>query len=173
MSEYPQDRLYAGELHMWGNGEWFERDRKLQKPGDRVRVGFTAFFTGQLPDRGLRVQLPEVGSYVEFGDYFGRVSWRQEGDADSEEDWEEGDADSGEEGDADFYEEGSDFCAPVEAKVVAVNTELVNTPELLIRDPYGEGWLFEMEIHDHNPRSDFNWEADGYAEFIAQEQEND
>ncbi|WP_433519492.1 hypothetical protein ACQP2T_30480 [Nonomuraea sp. CA-143628] len=161
MSEYPQDRLYAGELHMWGNGEWFTRNRKLDTPGDRVRVGFTTFFIGQIPDRGLRVQLPEVGSYVELGDDFGRVSWSQEGDADSDEEWEDGDTAPD--------EAWSDFCAPVEAKVVAVNTELANTPELLIRDPYGEGWLFEMEIHDREPKSDFNWDADGYAEFIAQD----
>ncbi len=34
---------------------------------------------------------------------------------------------------------------PVSGKVVAVNKKLDNEPELINKDPYGEGWLFKIE----------------------------
>lgn len=40
----------------------------------------------------------------------------------------------------------SEIFAPVTGKVVAVNEELVNAPELINSDPYGAGWLIEIEV---------------------------
>ena len=42
----------------------------------------------------------------------------------------------------------SDIYAPVSGTVVAVNEALLNTPELLNSDPYGEGWIFRVELAD-------------------------
>jgi glycine cleavage system H protein len=42
----------------------------------------------------------------------------------------------------------SDIYAPVSGTVVAVNDELESTPERLNQDPYGEGWLFAIEMSD-------------------------
>jgi len=42
----------------------------------------------------------------------------------------------------------SDIYAPLTGKVVEVNSELDDSPELLNSDPYGEGWIFIMEITD-------------------------
>jgi glycine cleavage system H protein len=39
----------------------------------------------------------------------------------------------------------SDVYAPVSGKVLAVNDALVGQPELLNSDPYGEGWICEIE----------------------------
>jgi glycine cleavage system H protein len=39
----------------------------------------------------------------------------------------------------------SDIYAPVAGTVVAVNSALVNQPELINSDPYGEGWICEIE----------------------------
>lgn len=38
--------------------------------------------------------------------------------------------------------------APVDGKVIAINTGLAQKPELLNQDPYGEGWLIQMEGGD-------------------------
>ncbi len=38
--------------------------------------------------------------------------------------------------------------APVSAKVVAVNEELANNPEVLNSDPYGKGWMVKVEGAD-------------------------
>jgi glycine cleavage system H protein len=42
----------------------------------------------------------------------------------------------------------SDIYAPVSGTVVAMNDALASTPERLNEDPYGEGWLFTIEMSD-------------------------
>ena len=40
----------------------------------------------------------------------------------------------------------SDLYAPASGKVVAVNDALTSNPALLNTDPYGEGWIFRLEL---------------------------
>lgn len=40
----------------------------------------------------------------------------------------------------------SDLISPVSGKVVAVNEALENTPEVINRDPYGEGWIYRVKV---------------------------
>jgi glycine cleavage system H protein len=42
----------------------------------------------------------------------------------------------------------SDIIAPVSGKVVAVKEDLDADPALINADPYGDGWLFELELYD-------------------------
>ena len=42
----------------------------------------------------------------------------------------------------------SDIYTPVSGKVVAVNEELDADPAIINSDPYGDGWLFELELID-------------------------
>jgi glycine cleavage system H protein len=42
----------------------------------------------------------------------------------------------------------SDVYAPVAGTVVAVNEKLVDAPELINEDPYGDGWMFRLQIAD-------------------------
>jgi len=42
----------------------------------------------------------------------------------------------------------SDIYAPVSGTVVEANQALVDTPEQLNQDPYGEGWIFVLEMSD-------------------------
>lgn len=42
----------------------------------------------------------------------------------------------------------SDIYAPVSGKIVAVNEDLDGDPALINADPYGDGWLFELELLD-------------------------
>jgi glycine cleavage system H protein len=42
----------------------------------------------------------------------------------------------------------SDIYAPVSGTIVAVNESLTTTPELVNSDPYGEGWMFRIELSD-------------------------
>ena len=42
----------------------------------------------------------------------------------------------------------SDIYAPVAGRVVAVNADLADSPERLNDDPYGEGWICEIEVSD-------------------------
>jgi len=38
--------------------------------------------------------------------------------------------------------------SPITGKVVEINSELLNTPELINQDPYGKGWLAILEVED-------------------------
>ena len=42
----------------------------------------------------------------------------------------------------------ADVYAPVSGEVVEVNERLLDEPELLNRDPYGEGWMFKIRMED-------------------------
>ena len=42
----------------------------------------------------------------------------------------------------------SDLYAPASGKVVAINSELETQPELVNSEPYGKGWILEIELSD-------------------------
>jgi glycine cleavage system H protein len=42
----------------------------------------------------------------------------------------------------------SEIYSPVAGTVVDVNHALDGTPELVNQDPYGEGWIFKLELAD-------------------------
>jgi glycine cleavage system H protein len=84
---------------------------------DTVRVGITDFAQSALGDV-VFVQLPDVDSQVAAGESFGEVE---------------------------STKSVSDLYAPVSAKVVAVNGDLEASPDLVNSDPYGDGWLLELQ----------------------------
>lgn len=88
--------------------------------GTRVRVGITDYAQDALGDV-VYVQVPEVGAVVAAGDSFGEVE---------------------------STKSVSDVYAPVSGTVVAVNEALAGAPETLNSDPYGAGWLCEIEVSD-------------------------
>ena len=92
------------------------------KAGDDgpVRVGITDFAQDQLGDI-VYVQLPEVGSKVRAGDPCGELE---------------------------STKSVSDLFAPVNGTVTAVNEALADQPDLVNSDPYGEGWLLDLEVED-------------------------
>lgn len=89
---------------------------------DTVRVGITDFAQSALGDV-VFVQLPDVGSELSAGDAFGEVE---------------------------STKSVSDLYAPVSGKVSAVNADLESTPQLLNSDPYGDGWLLELQVDGAN-----------------------
>jgi len=44
----------------------------------------------------------------------------------------------------------SDLYAPVSGRVTATNEELIDAPELVNEDPYGEGWMIEVDVADES-----------------------
>jgi len=88
--------------------------------GNRVRVGITDYAQDALGDV-VYVQIPAVGAAVTAGDAFGEVE---------------------------STKSVSDIYAPVSGTIVAGNEALTDTPQLLNDDPYGEGWICDIEIGD-------------------------
>src|SRR5512138_3518353 len=88
--------------------------------GGRVVVGITEFATDSLGDV-VYVELPAVGDVVKKGEAFGVVE---------------------------STKAVSDLYAPISGKVVEINSPLVDAPEGINEDPYGDGWMIAVEPSD-------------------------
>lgn len=95
-----------------------EEHEWLSVDGTTVRLGITDFAQDQLGDI-VYVDLPEVGAELEKDDTFAEVE---------------------------STKSVGEVYAPFDGVVAAVNDALIDTPELVNSDPYGEGWLIEMTI---------------------------
>lgn len=61
----------------------------------------------------------------------------------------------------------ADIYAPVSGRVVKINQSVVEAPEIVNNDPYGEGWLFEVEITNSSELNNL-LTAEEYKETIAE-----
>ena len=102
---------------------------------NRATVGITDFAQGQLGDI-VFVELPAEGTELTKENTFGVVE---------------------------SVKTVSDVYAPVSGKVVAVNKDLESQPELVNSDPYGKGWMVEIEFSNSNPEQNLLG-SDQYAE---------
>lgn len=62
----------------------------------------------------------------------------------------------------------SDVYAPLAGTVVAINEKLADAPELINEDPYGEGWMFRLQLSDSS-QLDSLLDAAAYEEVESQE----
>ena len=57
----------------------------------------------------------------------------------------------------------SDIYSPVTGEIVAVNQAVVDSPEIINNDPYGDGWLFSVRLEDEGELEEL-LDAERYAE---------
>jgi len=62
----------------------------------------------------------------------------------------------------------SDTFIPVSGRVIEVNEDLLDNPELINDDPYGEGWLIKIDPADDTELDEL-LSAEEYADFIEEE----
>ena len=62
----------------------------------------------------------------------------------------------------------SDVYAPLSGRVVAVNKDLETQPDLVNSDPYGKGWMIEIEVTDSSPE-DGLLSSEKYTELCQQQ----
>ncbi|MGV9171818.1 MAG: glycine cleavage system protein H [Promethearchaeia archaeon] len=60
----------------------------------------------------------------------------------------------------------ADIFSPLSGTITAVNDELLDFPEKVNEDPYGEGWLFELDPSDLDGEKGDLLSADEYTEFV-------
>lgn len=101
---------------------------QLLDDGNKVRVGITDYAQDALGDV-VFVDLPDAGDEVTSAEAVGELE---------------------------STKSVSEIYAPVAGTVAAVNEALVDSPQLLNEDPYGDGWLFEIEVTS----------TDDYAEML-------
>lgn len=110
----------------------------LRASGNAWRVGITQFAVDQLGDITL-VDLPKEGDLVTKGQRFGTVE---------------------------SVKSVSELYAPVSGKVTAVNAALADGPEQVNAEPYGAGWMIEVEAND-KAEIDELLDVDGYTAHVA------
>ena len=88
--------------------------------GDTARMGITDFAQDELGDI-VFVELPAVGDTLDEDEEFGIVE---------------------------SIKAVSDLYAPIAGEVAAVNDDLVDAPELVNDDPFGDGWMLELDADD-------------------------
>ena len=101
-----------------------------------IRMGITDYAQGALGDI-VYVQLPKVGDVVVADKVCGEVE---------------------------STKSVSEIFSPVSGKVIAINQLLEANPEVLNSDPYGAGWLAEIEI---SAQPEGLLSADGYRQITA------
>ncbi|MGI9081188.1 MAG: glycine cleavage system protein GcvH [Thermoleophilaceae bacterium] len=62
----------------------------------------------------------------------------------------------------------SDVFAPLSGEITAVNDGLVDSPERINEDPYGEGWLVKVRLSEQG-EADSLMDADAYKALLASE----
>ena len=108
--------------------------------GSRATIGITAFAADQLADIVL-VSLPKVGQSITAGEPFGEIE---------------------------SVKSVEDINSPVSGTVIAVNGALDSSPDLVNQEPFGEGWMIQIELADELELEDLLSPAD-YRELLAQE----
>ena len=61
----------------------------------------------------------------------------------------------------------SDLFGPLTGKVVELNSELADSPELINTDPYGKGWMLKIELTDTSELNDL-LDSTGYKNLLGQ-----
>ena len=109
----------------------------ISRDGDIVRVGITDYAQDALGDV-VFVQVPSVGATVDAGESFGEVE---------------------------STKSVSDVYAPVSGVVVQINDGLVDAPQALNDDPYGDGWICAIQMSD-STQYDSLLDAAAYRQLI-------
>ena len=108
--------------------------------GEIATIGVSGFAINQLGDI-VFLELPDVNDAVEKGESFGTVE---------------------------SVKAVEDLKAPVSGTVVERNDAVVESPEDLADDPYGEGWLIKVRIDDVTELDD-SMTAEEYRQLVEGE----
>jgi glycine cleavage system H protein len=110
----------------------------LAPAGRTAKIGITGYAAEHIGDI-VFVELPKVGSTVIAGSSFGVIE---------------------------AVKSVSELFAPVSGTVVSINERIGKEPELVSADPYGEGWLIEVDMSNDGEIAALKDSA-GYRDLIA------
>jgi len=108
--------------------------------GDTATVGITDYAQKELGDV-VFVELPKVGDTFETNEPFGNVE---------------------------SVKAVSEVFCPVAGEVLEVNQELVNTPEWVNTDPYGDDWFIKLKVTNPEELKEL-FNSQEYEEYVAEE----
>src|SRR3954451_16091498 len=110
----------------------------IRREGDRIRVGITDHAQAELTDV-VYVELPKMGATYDARGTIAIVE---------------------------SVKAASDIYAPAKGTVLEINKALESNPALLNTDPYGEGWIYVMQVENPDQLKDLKDPA-GYKAMIG------
>ena len=113
---------------------------RVDEDGTTATIGISDFAQHELGDI-VFIELEPIGTSLEQEDAFGTVE---------------------------AVKTVSELYMPVSGEVVAINEELEVSPEAVNEDPYGKGWMIEIEMADPDELADLV-EAEEYSEMVSSE----
>jgi glycine cleavage system H protein len=106
--------------------KYLDTHEYVRLDGEIATLGITAFAVDQLGDI-VFLELPEIGDALEKGETFGSIE---------------------------SVKAVEDMYAPLSGTVIERNDAMIQSPELISEDPYGEGWLLKARINDADDLQD-------------------
>ena len=122
------------EIEYPGDLKYLDSHEYVRLDGEIATIGLSAFAIDQLGDI-VFLELPEVGEAVEPGESFGTIE---------------------------SVKAVEDLYAPVAGTIIDKNDSLVESPEAIADDPYGEGWLLKVRLDNPDAPLDNVLSADEY-----------
>ena len=110
----------------------------IRVEGQEAYVGITDFAQSELGEI-VYVDIPTIGDTLESGEVFGRIE---------------------------AVKTVSDLLMPVSGKVLDMNDELEDAPELVNKDPYGKGWIIKIAVQKPEELDNL-LTAEQYKDFIG------
>jgi len=104
------------------NLKYTEEHEWVSVDGDVATIGITDYAQSELGDI-VFVELPEIGFETTKAEPFGSIE---------------------------AVKAVSDMFAPVSGEVTEVNDRLIDEPEIINKDPYGEGWFIKVKLADES-----------------------
>lgn len=108
------------ELNLPDDIRYAESHEWASSDGDRIRIGISDYAQDQLGDI-VFVELAQVGNTYEKGQEFGTVE---------------------------SVKAVAELYMPISGEVLAANTVLEDSPELVNKNPYNDGWMIEVKPDD-------------------------
>jgi len=105
--------------------KYLDSHEYVRLDGEIATIGITAFAIDQLGDLVL-LELPDIEDTIEKGNKENDQSF----------------------GTIESVKAVSDLYSPVSGTVVERNEKMIEAPEQIAEDPYGEGWLIKVRLND-------------------------
>ena len=109
--------------------------------GNKAEVGITEHAQKSLGDI-VYVELPEIGDEIDAGDEFGSIE---------------------------SVKAVNSLYMPMSGNIIAVNTELKDSPETINEECYDEGWMIRIEISNPDESTEL-FSPENYEEFLLDEE---
>ncbi len=126
------------ELEFPEDLKYLDSHEYIRLDGEIATIGVSAYAIEQLGDL-VFLELPEVGDSVEMGSSFGSIE---------------------------SVKAAEDLNSPVSGNVIDRNEAMIESPEDIADDPYGDGWLLKVRVDNPDDELEDIMSAEEYRAMV-------